>query len=98
MREIFELFIHLICTVFKLLGSGGVKSVMAENLAMKQQLIFLKRSRQRSPNLKSFDRFFYGLACTLIGEKRVNRIAVILTPGTILKFHKALVKRKYKDL
>ncbi len=98
MREIFELFISLICTVFELLKPGGVKSVMAENLVLKQQLITLNRSRQRSPNLKPFDRFFYGLTCFLIGEQRVNRIAVILTPATFLKFHKSLVKRKYKDL
>ncbi len=34
----------------------------------------------------------------LIGERRLQKIAVILKPATILAFHKALVKRKYNKL
>lgn len=98
MRVTFELFVHFTCTVFKLLKPGGVKAVMAENLALKQQLLTLNRNRQRSPTLTTFDRFFYGLLCFLINKSRINQIAVILKPTTILKFHKALVKRKYKEL
>ena len=98
MRAILELFIHLICTIFKLLKPGGVKAVMAENLALKQQLITLNRGHQRSPNLTTFDRFIYGLICYLITEARISKFAVILKPATILQFHKALVNRKYRHL
>lgn len=77
---------------------GGVRAVMAENLALKQQLITLNRRNKRSPKLTSFDRFFYGLLAFIIGEHRIHKIAVILKPSTILKFHRALVKGKYRNL
>ena len=41
MLEFIELLIHFVTTVFKLLKPGGVKVVMAETIAMKQQLIDL---------------------------------------------------------
>jgi hypothetical protein len=52
MLEIIELLIHFGTTVFKLLKPGGVKVVMAETIAMKQQLIVMNRSRKRSPTLR----------------------------------------------
>ena len=51
MPEVIELLIHLIITFIKLLKPGGVKVVMAETIAMKQQLIVMNRSRKRSPRL-----------------------------------------------
>jgi hypothetical protein len=39
MLEIIELLIHLVVTFIKLLKPGGLKVVMAETIAMKQQLI-----------------------------------------------------------
>jgi hypothetical protein len=35
----------------KLCGPGGVRAVIAENLLVKQQLIVVRRARQRAPNL-----------------------------------------------
>ena len=35
---------------------------------------------------------------TLIGERRLQKVAVIIKPATVLAFHKALVKRKYSKL
>ena len=61
MLEIIELLIHFGTTVFKLLKPGGVKVVMAETIAMKQQLIVMNRSRKRSPTLATRDRFFVWL-------------------------------------
>jgi len=40
----------------KLCGLGGVRAVIAENLLLKQQLIVLRRARQRAPNLTLRDR------------------------------------------
>ncbi len=56
------------------------------------------RGRKRSPKLTAFDRFFFGLVAFFVKGQRLDRLAVILKPATILKFHKALVKRKYKEL
>ncbi|MEO2175009.1 MAG: helix-turn-helix domain-containing protein, partial [bacterium] len=38
------------------------------------------------------------MLATLIGERRLQKVAVIIKPATILAFHKALVKRKYSKL
>jgi putative transposase len=75
-----------------------VKRVMAESIAMKHQLIVMNRVRKRSPSLVTQDRFLFGLLAILIGERRLQKVAVILKPATILTFHKALVKRKYSKL
>ena len=39
MRTLFLLFIHLIVTLVKLVGPGGMRAVIAESLIIKQQLI-----------------------------------------------------------
>ncbi len=39
--------LHLAVTAAKLCGPGGVRVVIAENLLLKQQLIVLRRARQR---------------------------------------------------
>jgi hypothetical protein len=98
MLEIIELLTHYLVTLIKLLKPGGVKRVMAESIAMKQQLIVMNRTRKRSPALVTRDRFLFGLLTILIGERRLQKVAVILKPTTILAFHKALVKRKYSNL
>jgi hypothetical protein len=48
MPEIFELLVHFIATVIKLLKPGGVKVVMAETIAMKQQRIIMNRCKKRA--------------------------------------------------
>jgi len=48
--------VHLLTTVAKLLGPGGGKAVIAENLLLKQQLLVVTRSRRRAPNLSNTDR------------------------------------------
>ena len=98
MRGKTELLIHFVVTLFKLLRPGGVKAVMAENLALRQQLITLSRGRQRAPKLTTHDRFFFGMVVFFIGDKRLTKIAVILKPAMILKFHNALKQRKYRRL
>ena len=98
MTEKFELLIRFIVTLIKLSKPGGVKVVMAETQAMKQQLIVMNRGKSRAPKLSTFDRFFFGFLAFFVGEKRLQRIAIIIKPATILKFHKALVQRKYRGL
>jgi putative transposase len=76
-----ELFIHFLCTLFALLKPGGVKAVMAENLALKQQLIVLSRGKGRSPKLSTVDRFFFGFIHFLVSTQRISKIAVIPKAG-----------------
>src|ERR1700681_2384000 len=39
-------------------GPGGIRSVVSESVLVKQQLLILNRSRQRSGNLRTSDRLF----------------------------------------
>ncbi len=95
-------FIYLLYSflalLLKLLKPGGIKAISAENILLKQQLITLKRRHKRSPKLTLSDRLSYGLLISLVNPKRLAKIAVIIKPSTLLKFHKALVARKYRLL
>ena len=65
MRDLAIPFLHLLATVVRLAGPGGTRSVVAESLLVKQQLLILNRSRKRCPNLRLSDRLVAGL-CTLL--------------------------------
>jgi putative transposase len=98
MRDLAILFIHLIVTVSRLMRPGGGRAVVAESLLLKHQLVVLNRGRDRAPNLRPMDRIIAGLCTLVIRPRRLRRIAVVLRPSTLLAFHAALVKRKYRRL
>ena len=98
MRDLAILFVHLLTTIARLIMPGGARAVVAESLLLKQQLIVGNRSRQRAPNLRPIDRIMSGLFVRLISPSRLTRCAIVLKPSTLLGFHKALVKRKYRLL
>jgi hypothetical protein len=62
---LFRLIAHLMLTLARLTGPGGVRAVAAESLAVKHQLLIVKRSRPRGPNLTGWDRLILGF-CTLL--------------------------------
>lgn len=97
MPDLFTLIAHLLVTVAKLARPGGLGAVAAESLAVKNQLLIMKRAR-RSPNLTSWDRLVLGICALFVSPKRLSKMAVILKPSTLLSFHRALVKRKYSLL
>ena len=98
MKEVFCLLFHLLTTLAKLSNPGGSRAVVAENLILKQQLIIHSRSRQRAPNLTTRDRALLGFRSLFMNPRRIARSAVIITPSTLLRFHNALKKRKYRLL
>ncbi len=98
MRHLAILFVHLVVTVARLFGPGGTRSVVAESLLVKHQLLILNRSRARAPVLRPTDRIVVGLCAILMSPARLLRSAIVLKPSTILSFHRALVKRKYRLL
>ena len=51
MKLLFPLLGHLLVTLARLASPGGVRSVVAESVAVKHQLLIMKRSRRRAPNL-----------------------------------------------
>ena len=98
MRDFIILFVHLLVTVARLAGSGGVRSVVAESVFVKQQLLILNRFRKRAPNLRVLDRVVAGLCALLIRPARIIRSAIVLKPSTLLNLHRTLVQRKYRLL
>jgi putative transposase len=92
------LFLHLLTTVARLAGPGGARSVVAESVLVKHQLLILNRSRKRSPRLRPADRLIAGLCALLIRPGRLVRSAIVLKPSTLLRLHRALITRKYRRL
>jgi hypothetical protein len=97
MRDLILLFVHVLATSIRLARPGGVRSVLAESVLLKHQLVILNRSR-RAPNLRASDRLITGLCALLILPRRLVRSAVVVKPSTLLNFQRALVHRKYRLL
>ena len=98
MKEAMILVFHLLTTIAKLLGPGGSRAVIAENLLLKHQLLVYRRSRKRSPNLLVHDRALLGFWTLFLNPRRMARAAIIIKPSTLLRFHTALKRRKYRLL
>jgi hypothetical protein len=45
MKDLLILLAHLLTTIAKLLGPGGAKTIVADSLLMKQQLLIVNRGR-----------------------------------------------------
>jgi len=76
------LVIHLISLMVRLIQPGRMKAVAAENLLLKQQLLIIRRSRGKAPNLKTADRFILGWLTIILSPKRLTRSALIIKPST----------------
>jgi hypothetical protein len=96
--ELVILAIHFLVTFAKSLRPGGLRAGAAESLLLKHQLLISSRSRQRAPNLTTLDRFVLGLTVLFISPRRIAKLGALIKPATLLKFHNALVDRKYRLL
>ncbi len=94
MRDLLLLAVHLFATLARLARPGGVRSVIAESQLLKQPLIINGRCRRRAPPLTPVDRFMPGLIALFVHPRRVAKLAAVLKPATLLRFHKELVYRK----
>ncbi len=95
MKDLLILLVHLLTTIAKLLGKGGARSIVADSLLMKQQLMITRRHQRRSPRLTPLDQFLLGFWSLYLSSRQIVRAAVIVRPSTLLKFHALLKKRKY---
>ena len=87
MRDFLVLLIHLIVTVIRLGRPGGLRSVVAESILVRHQLLILNRGRKRAPNLRPTDRLISGLCTLLMRPSRLLRSAIVLKLGTLLHLH-----------
>src|ERR1700681_4160822 len=69
MRELFILIAHLLVTLAKLARPGGLGAVAAESLAVKHQLLIMKRAQHRTPKLTPWDRLVLGVSALSVSRK-----------------------------
>ena len=93
--KLISFILSFIAVWLRVLAPGGARAIAAENISLRKQLIALARHRKRSPKLSTIDKILFGFLTSMISGKRLSRIAIMLKPATLLKFHKALVQRKY---
>jgi hypothetical protein len=98
MRDFIVLFVHVIVTMLRRAGPGGLRSVIAESALIRHQLLILNRGRKRAPNLRASDRVTAGLFTLFMSRARILRTAIVLKPSTLLHLHSLLRKRKYRLL
>jgi putative transposase len=98
MKDLFILLGLLLTTIARLLRPGGARAIVAESVLLKQQLLVVARPRRRASNFSALDRFLFGFWSLLLSERRIPRVAIIIRPSTLLSFHEALKKRKYRLL
>src|ERR1700737_2797169 len=75
MRDLLLLAIHLLATLAKFPGPGGVRRVAAESLLLEHQLLISNRSRQRAPNLTTLDRLVLGLTTLFVSPHRIPKLS-----------------------
>ena len=93
MRDFAIVFVHLIVTLARLTRPGGLRSVVAESVLTRHQMLILNRGRKRAPNLRATDRIIAGLSTLFLRPARILRSAIVLKPSTLLHFHHLLTKR-----
>jgi putative transposase len=98
MKALLVLLAHLLATLAKLMGPGGARAIVAENILMKHQLLVINRPRRRAPNLSPIDRLLLGFWSLFLSPRRILRAATVIRPSTLLRFHETLKKRKYRLL
>jgi hypothetical protein len=97
MRDFILLFVHVIVTMARLAGPGGLRSVVAESALLRHQLLILNRGRKRAPNLRATDRITAGLFTLLIRQARILRSAIVLKPSTLEPAAKSGVSVGWED-
>ena len=94
MKSAVLLIVHILVLIVKALRTGGVKALIAENILLKHQLGILARTRQKSPNLKTSDRFLLGALSLLVSPRRIFTVAIIIKPADKPTFVDSLDARR----
>ncbi len=74
MKDAMILLFYLLAVIARLLQPGGGRTIVAENLLLKQQLLLHSRSRSRAPNLSTLDRVLLGFWTLFLNPRRITRV------------------------
>ena len=89
---LFSLLYMVLRAVFRLAPAGDQRDREVEILVLRHQVKVLKRKAGR-PKLRRRDRLFLATAARLLPKERWS--CFIVTPATLLAWHRQLVKRKW---
>lgn len=88
---------QILSTLFRVLLPRGTRALVAENIALKHQLLVLNRNQKRT-TLQTEDRFTLGWCAENLSLNRLAKVAITIKPATILRFHRLLAAKKYQEL
>jgi putative transposase len=88
---LFSLLYMVLRAVLRLAPAGDQRDRELEMLVLRHQVKVLKRKAGR-PRLRRRDRLFLAAAARLLPRQRWS--CFIVTPATLLAWHRALVKRR----
>jgi hypothetical protein len=89
---VFSLLYMVLRAVFRLAPAGDPRDREVEILVLRHQVQVLRRKVGR-PKLRRCDRLFLAAAAHLLPKERWS--CFIVTPATLLGWHRELVKRKW---
>jgi len=95
MKAYLLLFLDFLRLTILFLRPDGYRAIVVENLLLKRQLIVHSRTHKRVSKLSVLDPALFGFWTAFLNPRRVTRSAILIKPSTLLKFHSALVKKKY---
>jgi hypothetical protein len=88
MKNAIVLLVHPLAGLAILLGTGGARAVLAENILLKQQLLVLQSSRRQATNLRIADLLLFGFCSQFLSPRGLIRTTITLKPATMLRFHR----------
>jgi len=98
MQGILSLIFDIVRALFLLLIPRGKSKLLAEFILVRQQLKVISRKRLKAPRLNTLDRIVFAFSSLFISSTRLPKLSYIVAHSTLLKFHRALVKKKYSFL
>jgi hypothetical protein len=64
-------------------------------LILRHQLAVLQRRQPRSPKLNRADRAFLAALLSLIPKARCHGLRLLVTPDTIMRWHRDIIRRRW---
>ena len=94
MKDFVLIVVDLAVTAAKLLGPGGVRAIVAENVPAQAATARFASSTAARAESNGDGAFPVRLGALLLRPGRIRKIAIGLQPSTLLKFHEAPARNR----
>src|ERR1035437_562137 len=98
MKNAILVMVHLLARLAVLLGTGGTRAALAEDILLNQQLPVPPPPPRPAPIVPPAGRWLCGFCAQFVSLRRLIRTAIILKPATLLRLHRAFKDFKYRFL